>query len=70
MSLKQALPSYHALVSCGDSEAECDLAVTQDGMDGYCVSLDGEEFPACLIPDLIEFLKIAQAWIDANNDNA
>lgn len=70
MSLKQAPPSYHALVSCGDSEAECDLAVTQDGMDGYCVSLDGEEFPACLIPDLIEFLKIAQAWIDANNDNA
>ena len=55
---------------CGNSEAECDLAITQDVDGDYCVSLDGEEFPACLIPDIIEFLKIAQEWIDANKDNA
>lgn len=70
MSLIPELPSYKALVSCGDSEAECDLAITQDGMGDYCVSLDGEKFQPCLIPDIIEFLKIAQAWIDANKDNA
>lgn len=70
MSLIPTLPSYRAFASCGDSEAECDLAITLDGTGEYCVSLDGEEFPPCLIPDLIEFLKIAQAWIDANKDNA
>ena len=66
MSLIPDHPKFHAMAPCGNSEAECDLAITQDVDGDYCVSLDGEEFPACLIPDIIEFLKIAQAWIDAN----
>ena len=66
MSLFPTPPTYRAMTSCGDHEAECELSILQDTDGDYCVSLDGEQFPACLIPDLIEFLKIAQAWIDAN----
>lgn len=70
MSLIPSPPVYRAMASCGNSDAECDLSVVHDGADDYCVSIDGEEFPPCLIPDIIEFLKIAQAWIDENKDKA
>ena len=64
MSLKPIPPQFKAETEYDD----CTMCVCtpEDGR----VSIDGVHFHHSLIPDIIEFLKIAQEWIDANKDNA
>lgn len=62
MSLKPAEPCYTSV----NEDDECiDL-----GVSGEYIDIGPATIHHSHIPDIIEFLKIAQAWIDANKDNA
>lgn len=61
MSLKQSPPTYTSSIEW----AELELTVDDEG-----VEIGRESIHRDHIPDIIEFLKIAQAWIDENAQKA
>ncbi len=61
MSLKQSPPVYTSSID----GANLELIVDDEGIEIGCESIHRDH-----IPDIVEFLKIAQAWIDENAPKA